>query len=70
MLSLRQNSEAGVTSPGASLGDEYGDPGVPNRQDPPLGIAGRIRRKSKPIRSVSAQLQELPDDVAMLDHPP
>ena len=37
---------------------------------PPLGVAGRVRRKGKPIRSVPVQLQELPEGVAMLDRPP
>ena len=40
-------SEAGVTSPGAGLGGRYGNPGVPSRQDPPLGVAGRVRRKGR-----------------------
>ena len=40
-------SEAGVTSPGAGLGGRYGNPGVPSRQDPPLDVAGRIRRKGR-----------------------
>ena len=38
-------NETGVTSPGGGLGGRYGNPGVPSRQDPPLGVAGRVQRK-------------------------
>ena len=67
VLCLRWDSEAGVTSPDAGLGEWYGDPGVPSRHDPPLGVAGMVQRKGKPIQSVSAQLQELPKGVTMLN---
>ena len=43
---------------------------MPTHQGPPLGVAGRVRRRGKPIRSVPAQLQELPEGVAMLGQPP
>ena len=42
---------------------------MPSHQDLPLGVAGKVRRKGKPIRSVPVQLQELPEGVAMLDRP-
>ena len=63
-----------MTSPGAGLGGRYGNPGVPSRQDPPLGVAGRVRRKGRakdePIRSVPAQLQELPEGFTLFHQPP
>ena len=67
VLCLRWDIETGVTSPGAGLSGSYGDPGVPSRQGPALAVPGRVLRKGEPIQSVSAQLQELPEGVAMLN---
>ena len=36
----------------ASIGGGYGDQGLLNYQDPPLGVAGRVRRNGEPIRLV------------------
>ena len=36
---------AEVASPGASLSSVYGETGLPMSQNPPLGLAVRVRRK-------------------------
>jgi hypothetical protein len=39
-------------------------------QDPLLGVACKVRRKGKPIQSVSVQLQELTEGIAGFNQPP
>ncbi len=46
------------------------DQGLPNYQDLPLGVAGMIERKGKPIHLVLARLQELPEGVTVINQPP
>ena len=38
---------AEVASPSACLGGLYGETGLPKSQNPPLGLAGRVRRKGR-----------------------
>ena len=59
--------EAGVTSPGAGQSGKYGNPGVPSHQDPPLSIAGKVRRKGQadtvgasPAAGVAGRLHIVP----------
>ena len=40
----------------ANIPSKAGVSRVPSHQDPPLGVAGRVRRKGKPIWSVAVQL--------------
>ena len=41
------NGVAPMVSQGASLGGVCGDPGLPSRQDPPLGLAGVVQRNAE-----------------------
>ncbi|GFR57879.1 hypothetical protein ElyMa_003466500 [Elysia marginata] len=68
VLYLRQCSEAGVTSPGASLGGLYGDQGLPKYQDLPLWAGsnemasqyGRYQRSHRSCRNGVVVLQDPP----------
>ena len=42
-------------------GHFYGNPGLPKRQDPLLGLSDVIQRKAEQIRLASDRLQELPE---------
>lgn len=44
LLLFTDEGETGVASPGRSLGKVYGDPGLPNNQDPPLFLPDVVQR--------------------------
>ena len=52
---------------GASMRRWYGEPGLPIRQNLPLGNAGMLQRKGNPMHLVPVLLQKLPE-VCHFDH--
>ena len=51
---------------GAGLGRDYGDSGLSDHQNSPLGLAGGVIGEAEPIQLVPSKLQELPEDITML----